>query len=273
MDHREPSIRFSIAADVGGIELIHGVFHRQGVPPHIHNEYSLGVPLRGGLAFEHRGSKHSAPSGVISCTSPGEVHNAYAARGAQWEFICLLIPAAVVSEILEGTGRLPDLPQRVIADSTMVARLTALFGQLENEGDSLERQSASTLVLRDFFESHSSAKRRRASRDPVSKRPIQLALELLHDCYSDQIPLARLAAHVGLSPFHFLRTFRAIVGMTPHLYLNQVRVLEAKRRLAQGMPAAQVAQHCGFCDQSHMARQFKRASFITPGQYQTALKL
>jgi AraC-like DNA-binding protein len=268
----EPSIRFSIAADVGGIELIHGLFHRRGVPPHIHDEYSVSIPLRGGLAFDFRGSKYSAPSGVISCTPPGEVHNAYAARGARWEFICFLIPAAVVSELLEGTSRLPDLPQRVIDDYPMVQHLISLYNQLELEGDPLERQSASNLVFRDFFQRHSTAKCAR-SHCRIGKRPIQRALELLHECYSDPISLGRLSAHAGLSPYYFLRMFRSAVGITPHVYLNQIRVIEAKRKLANGMTAAQAAQHSGFCDQSHMARQFKRTVFITPGQYQTALKL
>src|SRR5436309_158800 len=109
-------IRFSLAADVGGVEVIHAVLHRRGVPPHIHDEYSISVPLSGGVAFDYRGSKHAAPSGVISCVPPGEVHNAYAAHGDHWEFVCLLIPVAQVTEVLEGAGQLPDLPRRIIED-------------------------------------------------------------------------------------------------------------------------------------------------------------
>jgi len=270
VEDREPSVRFSIASDVGGIELIHATFNRGSVPPHFHDEFSISVPLRGGLAFDHRGSKHSAPSGVISCTPPGEVHNAYAARGDHWEFICLLIPAALVSELIDGT-RLPDLPKRVIADPAMAQRLIALHKRLEVDGDLLERQSASTLVLADFFRDHSTANSPPTEAQPDNHR-VQRALDLMHGGYASPMPLATLATQVDLSPYYFLRMFRTTVGMTPHLYLNQVRVMAAKRRLAEGMPAAQVAQHCGFCDQSHMARQFKRAAFITPGQYQSALK-
>jgi len=270
VEDRAPSFRFSIASDVGGIELIHATFNGGSVPPHFHDEFSISVPLRGGLAFDYRGSKHSAPSGVISCTPPGEVHNAYAARGAHWQFICLLVPVALVSDLVEGT-RLPDLPKRVIADPAMVQRLIALHNRLEIDGDLLERQSASTLVLADFFRDHSTTKYRQPQLQTDNHR-VQRALDLMYGCYASPMPLATLAAHVDLSPYYFLRMFRTAIGMTPHLYLNQVRVMEAKRRLAEGMPAAQVAQHCGFCDQSHMARQFKRAAFITPGQYQSALK-
>ena len=93
---------------------------------------------------------------------------------------------------------------------------------------------------------------------------------MLRERYAERLPLACLAESAGLSPYHFLRTFRAAVGMTPHLYLNQVRVIEAKRQLAKGMPPAEAALACGFFDQSHMARQFKRIAFVTPGRYRSA---
>jgi AraC-like DNA-binding protein len=274
MEFESPSerVRFAVAADVGGIELMHADFHRRGVPPHLHDEYSLSVSLRGGLAFDHRGSKHSAPSGVISCINPGEVHNGYAARGEEWAFVNLLVPPAMVREImgqLDCPAELPDVPQRVISDTPVAQQLIALHGRLEAVGDVLERQSACTLFLAEFFRRYSTVRCRpaavRAERDPVRR-----ARELLHECYAEPLPLARLAAHAGLSAYYFLRMFRAAVGITPHMYLNQIRIIEAKRKLALGMPAAEAALACGFCDQSHLARQFKRAAFMTPGRYQGA---
>src|SRR5215475_6131192 len=73
-------VSVSLATDVGGIELMHACFDGRGVPPHIHDEYSISIPLRGGLGFDFQGSRHLAPSRVISCIAPGEVHNAYAAE-------------------------------------------------------------------------------------------------------------------------------------------------------------------------------------------------
>jgi AraC-like DNA-binding protein len=61
------------------------------------------------------------------------------------------------------------------------------------------------------------------------------------------------------------------VGLTPHAYLNHVRVSQAKKMLASGAPAVQVAQRCGFCDQSHFVRLFKQHLGLTPGRYQQAL--
>jgi AraC-like DNA-binding protein len=265
-------VRLSVAADVGRIEVMHALLNRLSVPPHMHEEYSLSVTLRGGLGFDFRGSRHLAPSGVISCVAPGEVHNAFAAHGNRWEFVNLAVPTAVVRGVLsslEWPETLPDLPRRVVADPEMVCGFTALHRLLESGGDLLERQSTCTLVLAEFFRKYSTAA---GASGPAraEHRAVQRARELLHDRFAEAIPLAHLATHAGLSAYHFLRTFHRVVGMTPHVYLNQVRLLEAKRKLSQGASVAEAALACGFYDQSHMTRQFKRLALMTPGRYRSA---
>jgi len=253
-------IRLSVAVDVGRIELLHARINRSTIPPHFHDEYSISVTLRGGLGFEFRGASHSAPSGVISCVAPGEVHNAYAPAGGKWEFINLLVPTAVVQEVLASLDwreNLPDLPRRVVADPGLVGAFIHFHRLLESSGDLLERQSVRTFVLADFFRRYSTA-RGAARRVLAEHRAVQRARELLRGRFAEPIALAQLASHAGLSPYHFLRTFHREVGVTPHAYLNQIRVLEAKRRLSAGAGAAEAALACGFCDQSHMNRQFKR---------------
>jgi AraC-like DNA-binding protein len=66
------------------------------------------------------------------------------------------------------------------------------------------------------------------------------------------------------------RLFCRAIGLPPHLYLTQVRVLQAKKLLAQGWAIAQVAQEVGFSHQSHLNRHFKKIVGITPKQYQNS---
>lgn len=77
--------------------------------------------------------------------------------------------------------------------------------------------------------------------------------------------LAALAAGAAMSPWHFLRTFRRFVGMTPHQYLLALRVREAARRLhASDRTIAAVAAECGFGDLSEFNRRFRRIFGATP---------
>ena len=71
-----------------------------------------------------------------------------------------------------------------------------------------------------------------------------------------------------MSPYHFLRTFRAVVGMTPHQYVLRPRLHRAAlllRRTTQ--PVAGIAFDCGFGDLSTFNRRFKRVMGASPSEY------
>jgi AraC-like DNA-binding protein len=67
--------------------------------------------------------------------------------------------------------------------------------------------------------------------------------------------------------YRLARTFKAEVGLAPHAYQIQLRVLRAKQMLAAGCRIAEAADECGFYDQAHLTDQFKRHVGVTPGGY------
>jgi AraC-like DNA-binding protein len=87
----------------------------------------------------------------------------------------------------------------------------------------------------------------------------------------DDLGIDDLARAVGLSRFQVRRWFLAAYGLPPSAYLRQVRLREAKRRLAAGVAIAEVAVATGFADQSHLTRWFRRSYGITPGTYQRGI--
>jgi AraC family transcriptional regulator len=75
-----------------------------------------------------------------------------------------------------------------------------------------------------------------------------------------------------LSLFHFLRKFRTEFGCPPHAYVMQRRIEHAKRQMARrDIPLKVVAADCGFSDQSHMTRVFRRLLGTTPAEYRNAV--
>ena len=83
--------------------------------------------------------------------------------------------------------------------------------------------------------------------------------------------LAELAAVAGLSRFELVRCFRSGTGLTPHAYQVNLRIGRARELLAAGMAPAQVAAQCGFCDQPHLTRAFRRLVGVTPARYARAV--
>ena len=81
------------------------------------------------------------------------------------------------------------------------------------------------------------------------------------------------AAEAGLSPFHFLRLFSRVLGVTPHQYLVRSRLRRAARLLADGVPSVtDVAFEVGFGDLSNFVRTFHRAAGVSPGRFRRAAK-
>lgn len=83
-----------------------------------------------------------------------------------------------------------------------------------------------------------------------------------------EISLEALADACGMSRAHFAKAFRASTGVPPHRWMVLQRVERAKHYLAHGdMPLGQIAQFCGFSDQSHFTRTFARVVGVNPGTW------
>lgn len=85
--------------------------------------------------------------------------------------------------------------------------------------------------------------------------------------------LAALASGASLSPYHFLRTFEAVTGVTPHQYLLRLRLRLAAARLASG-PARilDIALDSGFGDVSNFNRSFREEFGISPRAYRKQMR-
>lgn len=85
------------------------------------------------------------------------------------------------------------------------------------------------------------------------------------------IGLAELAGIAGVHPAHLARTFRAVHGCTTGEYARRLRVDRARELLATtDLPIATIAARCGFADQSHLTRVFRRTVGTTPARYRRA---
>ena len=87
----------------------------------------------------------------------------------------------------------------------------------------------------------------------------------------EQIDLEHAAAQAGISPFHFLRLFSNVLGVTPHQYLVRSRLRHAARLLADDdSSVTDVAYDVGFGDLSNFVRTFHRAAGVSPRRFRQA---
>jgi AraC family transcriptional regulator len=101
----------------------------------------------------------------------------------------------------------------------------------------------------------------------LSSAQLSLVTDYINTHLQQDLKLTELSAIVQISPYHFLRLFKQSTGLTPHQYILQNRINQAKYLLHHSeLSIAEVAARTGFCDQSHLTRCFKHSLGITPKQ-------
>jgi AraC-like DNA-binding protein len=166
------------------------------------------------------------------------------------------------------TARVPPLerlaPLIVAAEVARAAPDTAVFEEL-----ALRIAGAALAVT-------SPAPRRRRTPSAGDERRVSEAVRAIegrageHD-QGEPLSLATLARRSEMSPYHFLRTFRALVGMTPHQYVLRTRLHRVAVRLRRTAdPISAIAFDEGFNDLSTFNHRFRRVMGVSPRAFRQA---
>jgi AraC-like DNA-binding protein len=100
---------------------------------------------------------------------------------------------------------------------------------------------------------------------PSAEARVTRVVRMMEERPEEPHSLASLAKTARLSPYHFLRTFEAVVGLTPHQYVMRMRLRRAAVQLVQEKSTVlDVAFDCGFGDVSNFNRSFRAEFGVSP---------
>jgi AraC family transcriptional regulator len=85
---------------------------------------------------------------------------------------------------------------------------------------------------------------------------VEYTREWIERGFADEMTVSWLAREAGMSMFHFIRVFTAMIGVPPHRYLLATRLEAARAMLRQGSTVTDACYACGFGDLSHFSRSF-----------------
>lgn len=270
---KDEQTHFWRVPELGDAELLSARFYTHAYARHVHDRYALGVITAGRETFFLRGSHHVAGPGQVVMVNPDEPHDGMAAAAEEgWGYrMVYLEPAVLEGAMAELGGRgLPFFPRAVVEDPELAAALVGLHRDLEaGDRSPLESESRFLPLLARLLRRHAAPTPLRPPLGEAGRGRVRRVRALLDARYDETLRLEELAAEAGMSPLAFLRRFRREVGLPPYAYLQQRRLLAAAERLREGEAPAAVAQACGFADQAHLTRQFKRQYGVTPAAFRS----
>jgi AraC family transcriptional regulator len=105
-------------------------------------------------------------------------------------------------------------------------------------------------------------------KDGLCRCSLQQVLEYIQTSLDQDLSLKALAKVIGISKYYFIDLFKQSMGMTPHQYVMQQRIERAKQLLRnRALAITEVTFACGFANQSHFTRLFRKQTGVTPKAY------
>ncbi len=256
--------------ELGGLGLLKAHYLQKQFSKHVHEEYCIGVIEDGAQSFSRTGQLHVAPKGDIILVNADEIHTGSSALNSGWSYRAIYPTPEMLIDISQDffseKGEAPWFDQAVVHDEGLAHQLCLLFDLLEQKENLLLKETLYLSTIACLMARYGKQQRKlHDSSDAKCKILMVKDFILAHS--EENISLHDLAALAGLSPWHFLRQFKKIVGLPPHAWLLQARLLQAQKLLKKREKITSVALKCGFSDQSHFNRHFKRAIGVTPSQY------
>ena len=97
---------------------------------------------------------------------------------------------------------------------------------------------------------------------------VDKVIEYIKNNYSSPITVDDMVSQIHLSKYYFIRIFKRIIGITPYGYLTNHRINVSKQLLRSSkMSISEIAEQCGFLDDSNFIYQFKKHTGQTPLHY------
>ncbi|NGN96195.1 AraC family transcriptional regulator [Grimontia sp. S25] len=238
---------------------------------HAHEEFSIGVTLKGRQDFFCQSAFHKSPEGGVILFNPEDVHDGSSGGDQNLEYLMLYVHPDSITAQIKALGVKAPSSLRIkgcLLNDVKLRNQALILSSLIKDPSChrIEQQSAL------FNLSHTlvSLAGMLDEAKPTNRRDTLLtrAKDFVQDNLARDIAIDDLADAANMSKYHFIRQFRAQFGITPHQYVINCRINGSRKALESGQPASDVAQEFGFADSSHFNRRFKRVYGMTPKQYQ-----
>ncbi|MFD2613461.1 AraC family transcriptional regulator [Paenibacillus gansuensis] len=239
--------------------------------PHVRDHYLWVYVASGRGAYEAPGISREVKQGQSFLLHPHVMTKWQADDKHPWEYMWISVEGNRAGERMEQLGFRAEEPILNHKRPERVLQLLSMLLQENPTGGREERalfyQGLLLLIQDELVRDLSAAEPAFPSRDESAMR-MQKAKEFLDQHYDKPIQVSQAADYVGLERSYFTKLFKKHIGLSPYVYLLELRLSKAKQLLEQtDQPVEHIALMLGFADAFHFSAFFKRKTGSSPRYY------
>lgn len=244
-----------------GITALAASINKFSYKKHAHEEYALGVTLKGIQEYHLEGCSQASYKNGIMLFNPEQVHDGRSGHYKDTlDYVMLYIKPQLFLDALE--------KKDVIKFSSPIIYREKLKKDIINLSSAILTQEDEILCtelylnLIDNFSSKDFTQEYKNEIEFIKKSKEMLYYEL-----QDVLNLDDISKELNISKFQFIRIFKANTGITPYQYFLNTKVIQAKNYLDKTKDLYATVVELGFTDLSHLNRHFKRIYGVTAYEY------
>ncbi|MEB4861339.1 helix-turn-helix domain-containing protein [Priestia megaterium] len=231
---------------------------------HAHQEYAIGVTLRGIQHYNLDGSLHLSYQNGVMLFNPEQAHDGMAHDETGLDYVMLYIEPQLLLDVIEKKDII-RFSNPIVYDYRLKKRILSLANAILGEKDEtlcseLLLSLTDSLVQTDF-----------STDFKKDNALIRKAKDILHTNLENVLKLDEICKELGLSKFQFIRLFKAHTGISPYQYFLNCKIERAKQLIEKNRDIYVAVAECGFVDLTHLNKHFKTVYGTTAFEYMSHL--
>lgn len=239
----------------------------QKFPNHFHEFYVIGFIEGGKRHLWCKGKEYNTSKNDLILFNPYDNHFCEPMNNELLDYRAVNIPVETMKKaVLDITGKeyLPEFIENVVFQSEISNSVATLYDLIVNDACYMEKEEAFYMLIDNILSEYSQV----YDQNKQEEKELNYLCDYMKNHFMENITLDELALMVNVSRSYLLKCFTKQYGISPYRFLQSVRIEKAKQYLEQQYSIMEIAQMCGFNDQSHFSNYFKEFIGITPKQYQ-----
>lgn len=231
---------------------------------HAHQEYAIGVTLRGIQEYNLDGSLQLSYQNGVMFFNPEQAHDGMAHDEAGLDYVMLYIEPQLFLEVIE--------KKDIVRFSSPIVYDARLEQGILNLSHAILKGKDEALCSELFLSLTDSLIQMNLSTDDKKDNGlIKKAKDMIQTNIQHVLKLDEISSAFNLSKFQFIRLFKAHTGISPYQYFLNCKIERAKQLIEKDGDIYSAVAECGFFDLTHLNRHFKSIYGTTAFEYMSHL--